>query len=135
MEQIEKLARLVNMEPLMVILIGAGIILLVFGLGAAVAAKRRKRVVQARKAALKKGDSLERVASSCREINEPFSRILAAVQALPEGEAFLKQDEIATALQELEGTVIVKPAARPIKKKKTSRDLSLIDHSGAGDTE
>ena len=81
MEQIEKLAKLVNMEPLLVILIGAGVILIVFGLAAAIAARRRKRVARAREKALKKAGGIDQIVSSCERINKPFSNILLACWA------------------------------------------------------
>jgi len=126
MEQIEKLANLVNLEPLFVIIIGAGIILLVFGLGAFLAARRRRRISRAKKKALDKSGGLEILASSSKKINEPFSVILSACRDLPEGKAFLENEEVADALSELDG--LLKPRPVPGKKKKT-RDLSLVDYS------
>lgn len=112
----------------MVILIGAGVILIVFGLAAAIAARRRKRVARAREKALKKAGGIDLIVSSCERINKPFSNILRACSILPEGEAFLKSEEIVSSLRELEGAVAAKPAAS-LKKKKGSRDLSLLDYS------
>ena len=132
MEQIEQLASLVNMEPLFVIIIGAGIILLIFGLGAILAARRKKRITRARMKGLRKSSSLADLASLSRKVNEPFAAILAACQDLPEGKAFLEKEEVSGALSELDG--LLKPRATPVQKKK-SRDLSLVDYSAnAGDS-
>lgn len=128
MEQIEKLAKLVNMEPVLVIIIGVGLILIVFGLGAAVTAMRRKRITRSREKALKKTGGIEQVISSCKGINEPFTTILQACPTLPGGEAFLKKDEVASALRDLAGALITK-AAPDSKKKKGSGELSLLNYS------
>jgi len=128
MEQIEKLAKLVNMEPVLVIIIGVGFILIVFGLGAAVSVMRGKRITRSREKALKKTSSIELVISSCKGINEPFTTILQACPAFPGGEAFLKKDEVASALRDL-AEVLVTKVAPSSKKKKGSKDLSLLDYS------
>jgi len=128
MEHIEKLAKLVNMEPLLVIIIGAGILLVLFGLGAIVTANRRKRISRAREKALDSSGNLEETASSCKKVNEPFAAILAACQSLPEGEAFLKKEEVASALMELDRSVNPRPA--PVKtKQKKSGGFSIVDYS------
>lgn len=128
MEQIEKLGKLVNMEPLLVIIIGVGIILIIFGLGAFVSAGRRKRIARAREKVLEKGEGIELLASSCSRISEPFTAVLRACPGLPGGEAFLKTDEVASALRELESSLAVKERPAP-KKKKGKADLSLLDYS------
>ncbi len=128
MEQIEKLARLVNMEPLLVVIIGIGIILILFGLVAFISARRRKRISRAKEKALNKAGNLEQTVSTSRKVNESFAAILTACQALPEGEAFLKKEEVASAIRELDKTLRPVPAPASKKKKKT-RDLSLVDYS------
>jgi len=128
MEQIEKLAKLVNMEPVLVILIGVGLILIVFGLGAAITAKRRKRITRSKEKALKNKGGMELLPSSCKKISESFATILQACPDLPGGDDFLKKDEVASALRDLAGALAPK-AAPASKRKKGSNDLSLRDYS------
>jgi len=128
MEQIERLANLVNMEPLLVILIGAGILLVIFGLAAFWGARRRKRVAEAREKARKKAGGIEAIASSCERINKPFSTILRACSELPGGEGFLKQEEVAASLRELEENVASRTPPTPRKTGKSGK-LSLVDYS------
>ena len=94
MEQIEKLSKLVNMEPVLVILIGVGVILIIFSLAAVVSSRRRKRIARSRDKALKKMGNVALVASSCQRISEPFATILRACSELPGGEDFFKKEEI-----------------------------------------
>ncbi len=129
MEQIEKLGKLINMEPVLVIIIGVGIILIIFGLGAFVSARRRKRIARSREKVLKKGEGIELIVSSCSRISEPFTAVLRACSGLPGGEAFLKTDEVASALRELESSLGVKKEVPAPKKKKGKGELSLLDYS------
>ena len=126
MEQIEKLARLVNMEPLLVIIIGAGIILVIFGLGAVVTARRRKRITRAKEKALDKPGSIDTLASLSKKVNEPFATLLTACHSLPEGDGFFIKEEVSSALSDLDRLMKPRPA-KPRKKK--SGDLSLVDYS------
>ena len=129
MEQIEKLSKLVNMEPVLVIIIGVGVILIIFSLAAFVSSRRRKRIARSRDKALKKQGNIALIASSCQRISEPFATILRACPELPGGEDFLQKEEVASALRELDGTLTPSRAAPPSKKKKGARELSLLDYS------
>lgn len=112
----------------MVLLIGAGILLVIFGMAAFWGAKRRKRVAAAREKAGKKSGGIEAIASSCERINKPFSTILRACSTLPGGDDFLKQEDVATSLRELEQSVAFRTPPGP-RKSKDKGKLSLIDYS------